>query len=198
MEVEAEGKQNSEEDVMKLIEIKARSAAPELMDRMEEQGLLRRLRPSGACLSVTEGEQLVEQVELAEKGTGPWQMLAVACNRVKLDHLAAHGDAESWLFFSAEPTVKPLLYVVATCRVEQFEKRVEDGTLSADDFIALELSPNDPETSFFTVPGGVMHDELTYQGSGTAPVFFVPEPSEMAHRSVSLEGYDVVIHRSGR
>ena len=181
---------------MKRIEIRARRATVELMDQMEKRGLLRRLRPSGACLSVNEGDQVVEQVELAKKGTGPWQMLAVACNRVKLDHLAAHSDIESWLFFSAEPTMKPLLYVVAACRAEEFERKVNDGSLSADDLIALELSPNDPETSFFTVPGGVMHDELTYPGPGTGPVFFVPEPSEMAHRSVSLESYDITISRS--
>lgn len=180
---------------MKKIEITAVKATPKLMENMENNGLLRRLKPSKACLTVPEGEQVVERVELAGKGTGPWQMLAVACNRVKLDHLAAHGDIESWLYWSAEPSSKPLLYVVATCPSNEFEKKANEGNLTSEDFIALELQPNDPETSYFTVPGGVFHDELTYPGPGVGPVFYVPEPSEMNHKSVPLTKYDIVIYK---
>ncbi len=182
---------------MKRIEIRAEKATPELMEQMEKQGLLRRLKPSKACLSVNEGDQVVEQVELAKKDSGTWQMLAVACNRFKLDHLAVHSDIESWLFFSADPTTKPLLYVVATCPAEEFERKAKDGTLNSGDFIALEIQPNDQQTSFFTVPGGVFHDELTYPGAGVGPVFFVPEPSEMSHKSVSLDNYDIEVFKSG-
>ena len=181
---------------MKKIEITAVKATPKLMDEMEKKGLLRKLKPSKACLTVPEGEQVVERVELAGKGTGPWQMLAVACNRVKLDHLAAHGDIESWLYWSAEPSSKPLLYVVATCPSDEFEKKANEGKLTAKDFIALELLPNNAETSYFTVPGGVFHDELTYPGPGVGPVLYVPEPSEMGHKSVSLKDYDFVINRA--
>jgi hypothetical protein len=75
-------------------------------------------------------------------------------------------------------------------------RKVHDGSLMDDDFIALEIQPNDPGTSYFTVPGGVLHDELTYPGPGTGPVFFVPEPSEMAHNSVPLDRYEITIARS--
>jgi len=180
---------------MKQLRIPAQPAHPDLMAEMEAKGLLRRLQPSPEALAVQEGDQLVETVELGQDGFGPWQMLAVACNRTTLDRLSAHSDVESWLYFSASPTSKPLLYVVATCPVDEFRAKVAGGSLTADDFIVLEIQPNDPEASFFTVPGGVLHDELTYPGPAVAPVFFVPEASRMTHLNVPLDGYEIEIVR---
>jgi hypothetical protein len=174
------------------IRLQAQRATPEIMQKLENQGLLRRLVPSEKARAVPEGEQVVERVELAADGTGPWQMLIVACNRTRLDHLAAHGDIESWLYF-ADPASKPLLYVVSTCRLAEFQAKVAAGTLSAADFVVLEIRPNDPHTSYFTVPGGVLHDELTYPGPGRAPTFWVPEPSKMGHTEVPLTQFEFEI-----
>jgi hypothetical protein len=173
---------------MKRIRLQAQRATPELLAQLEMRGLLRVLKPSAKARAVQEGDQVVERVEIAGAGTGPWQMLVVACHRTKLDHLAAHGDIESWLYF-ADPASKPLLYVVATCPLAEFQRKVADGSLSAGDFVVLEVRPNDPATSFFTVPGGVLHDELTYPGPGPGAIFFVPEPSRMGHTAVPLTGY---------
>lgn len=179
------------------LRLQARRATPALMAELEQKGLLRRLVPSERARQVPEGEQVVERVELAAEGTGPWQMLVVACNRTKLDRLAAHGDAESWLFF-ADPASKPLLYIVATCGVPEFKRKLAAGTLSEEDIVVLELRPNDPQTSYFTVPGGVLHDELTYPGTGPAPIFYVPEPSRMGHEEIPLTGYTIEIMHSNR
>jgi len=180
---------------MKRIELRALRATPARMDELEAKGLLRRLRPSEAAVAVKEGEDLVETVERGQEKYGPWQMLSVACNRTRLEYLAAHSDIESWLYFSAAPSSKPLLYVVATCPAEAFRDKAAQGTLTADDICVLEIMPNDPETSFFTVPGEVLHDELTFPGPGVAPVFFVPEASQMVHSRVSLDDYEIVIVR---
>lgn len=175
-----------------IIRITALRATPAVMAELEARGLLRRLVPSEKARTVPAGEQVVERVELAAEGTGPWQMLVVACNRTNLTYLAAHSDAESWLFF-ADPASKPLLYVVATCDEAGLRRKIAERTLSAADLIALEFPPNDPETSYFTVPGGVLHDELTYPGAGRAPVFHVPEPSAMATVRVDLAPYAIAI-----
>ncbi len=177
---------------MKRITLQAHKATPALMENLEQRGLLRRLVPSAKARSVKENDQVVERVELAADGTGPWQMLVVACNRSKLTYLAAHSDAESWLFF-ADPASKPLLYVIGTCPPAEFEQKAAAGRLSAADFVVLELRPNDPQTSYFTVPGGVLHDELTYAGRGRAPIFHVPEPSQMGHTKIPLDQYDFEI-----
>jgi len=182
---------------MKKIRLQAQHATPELMAQLEARGLLKRLVPSEKALTVPQGDQVVERVELAAEGTGPWQMLVVACNRTKLDHLAAHGDAESWLFF-ADAASKPLLYVVATCKLAEFQAKAAAGTLTADDIIVLQLKPNDPATSYFTVPGGVLHDELTFPGPGVGPIFHVPEPSRMGHTEVWLKEYDFEIVPAGK
>ncbi len=181
---------------MKSIRLRAQRATPELMLELEQRGLLRRLVPSGEVAGVMEGEKVAERVELGAEGNGPWQMLVVACNRSRLTYLAAHSDAECWLFFD-EPDTKPLLYIVATCRLAEFREKAAAGTLSAADFVALELRPNDPQTSYFTVPGGVLHDELTYAGPGRGPVFWVPEPSRMEHTRVELDGYEIEVSRAG-
>ncbi len=180
---------------MKRIRLQAQRATPELLAQMEARGLLRVLKPSDKARAVKEGDQVVERVEIAAEGTGPWQMLVVACNRTKLDHLAAHGDIESWLYF-ADPASKPLLYVVVTCSLAEFQRKVADDSLSAGDFIVLEVRPNDPATSYFTVPGGVLHDELTYPGPGRGAIFFVPEPSRMGHTEVKLTAYEFEIVRA--
>lgn len=173
---------------MKTIRLKARRATPEVMADLEARGLLRRCVPSEKARNVAENDQVVERPEIAAEGTGPWQLLVVACNRSRLDHLAAHGDIESWLFF-ADPESKPLLYVVATCEGDEFMQKAKDGTLTADDLFVLQLHPNDPQTSYFTVPTNVLHDELTLPGPGQAPIFWVPEPSRMAHTEVPLTDY---------
>lgn len=178
------------------ISLRAVRATPALMLNLERRGLLRRLAPPESCRAVPPGGQVVERVELAAEHTGPWQMLAVACNRVRLTYLAAHSDAESWLYF-APPDSKPLLYVVAACSAAEFRRKAAAGALTPADFIALELRPNDPETSYFTVPGGILHDELTYASAGRAPVFWVPEPSRMETDRVGLDGYDIAIEPSG-
>lgn len=175
---------------MRTILIPAVRATPQIMDRAQTRGLLRRLVPSEHARRVPPGQQVVERVELAAENTGPWQMLVVACNRSRLTYLAAHSDAESWLFF-ADPNCKPLFYVVAACPAEEFRAKAADGRLAADDFFTIELRPNDPHTSFFTVPPGVLHDELTHDGPGPAPVFYVPEPSRMDNTRVDLSGYDI-------
>lgn len=180
---------------MKAITLQAVRATAEVMAEMEDRGLLRRLVPSASAAAVRAGEQVVERVELAQERSGAWQMLVVACNRHRLTYLASHSDIESWLFF-AEPACKPLLYVVAGCGADEFARKAEAGLLSAEDFIALELPPNDPRTSYFTVPAGVLHDELTYEGSGAAPIFFVPEPSRMDHQRVELSGYEIRVMRA--
>lgn len=180
---------------MKAITLRAVRGTAEVMADMEGRGLLRRLVPSVAAVAVRAGEQVVERVELAQERSGAWQMLVVACNRHRLTYLASHSDIESWLFF-ADPACKPLLYVVAACGAGEFARKTEAGSLSAEDFIALELSPNDPQTSYFTVPAGVLHDELTYQEPGRAPVFFVPEPSRMEHARVELSGYEIRVTRA--
>jgi hypothetical protein len=177
---------------MTTILLQAQRATPELMADLERRGLLRRLVPTAKASSVPEGKQVVERVELAAEGTGPWQMLVVACNRTKLDHLAAHGDIESWLYF-ADPASKPLLYIVATCGVDELKAKIAGGRLTAADIIVLEVRPNDPQTSYFTVPGGVLHDELTHPGPGRGPIFWVPEPSRMGHEEIKLDGYDIQI-----
>ncbi|MCG3131490.1 MAG: hypothetical protein FLDDKLPJ_02283 [Phycisphaerae bacterium] len=175
---------------MRTLKIQAQRATPALLAELESRGLIRPLTPPPQAMTVALERQVVERVELAREESGPWQMLVVACNRSRLTCLAAHNDIESWLFF-ADPASKPLLYVVAACAADEFTKRAENGALTESDFLAVEFAPNDPQTSFFTVPAGVLHDELTYAGPGRAPVFFVPEPSRMTHTKVDLAAYDI-------
>ncbi len=171
----------------------AQKATRELISSMQARGLLRAIQPSAGALATPEGQQLVERLESGRDESGPWQLLSVACHRTRLDHLTAHSDAESWLYFSALPACKPLLYVVATCPLDAFQAKASTGKLSPADLIVLEIRPNDPTTSFFTVPGGIPHDELTYAGPGVGPVFFVPEPSRMTHTKVDLSAYQITI-----
>lgn len=176
--------------MMRTLKVQAQRATPALLADLQSRGLIRRLVPPPHAATVASEQQIVEQVELARVESGPWQMLVVACNRSRLTYLAAHSDIESWLFF-ADPASKPLLYVVAAGPPEDFARKAGRGELTESDFVAVEFAPNDPSTSFFTVPAGVLHDELTYPGSGRAPVFFVPEPSRMTHTRVDLSHYDI-------
>jgi hypothetical protein len=164
------------------------------MADLEKRKLLRRLRPSERARHSQEGDHVVERLEMAAEDTGPWQLLAVTCHRVRLEYMTTHGDAESWIF-AAAPNSKPLLYIVSPLSEDAFKAKLSEHTLTGDDFLAIELRPNDPETSFFTVPTGVVHDELTYSGPGPAPTFYVPEPSRMSYCKMMLDGYDVELAR---
>jgi hypothetical protein len=97
--------------------------------------------------------------------------------------LSAHppGQDEIVFLWEHEEQVKPLYFVFAGRKREQYLRALEQGKLVSGDFFALRMPFNDPRWSSFIVWDGTVHCELTDTVSpgSIPPSFYVLEPLEL-------------------
>lgn len=108
--------------------------------------------------------------------------------------LTTHPEPEEVLCINMTPeTYKPLYLILALHKGEELEKRTKAGNVTAQDFMALELSFADPKAWAFTVCAGTAHCEITTEGKGVNPVFFVTEPTDMTMAYVDMHGISLTL-----
>jgi hypothetical protein len=100
--------------------------------------------------------------------------------------LSSHpqGQDEIVFLWDAGRNVKPLYFVFALHKREDYLNRLAGGRIGPADYRALLIPLNDPRYSSFVVHHGTVHCELTDRTSpGTlAPSFFVLEPRKLSVR----------------
>ena len=165
----------------------------EIMQRLEEKGLITRLTPGRHRIPVEkhgcEGRSIYE----SDPKYGGHKLIVVACDRVEFSAFGAHEDNEEFLLIGGEQE-KGLYLLVALCMQDEFQEKVESGTLSADDLICLRCRFNDPMVSFFTMKKGVPHGEATPKNDSRAPAtFYVTEPTELGLTPCDFGGFSLEI-----
>jgi len=97
--------------------------------------------------------------------------------------LAFHPDDQDEIVFNWDPSkrTKPLYYVFALAKREQYLARLKSGTLSAADFLAIRAPMNDPRFGTFAIWHGTVHCECTNPDDRAKmyPSFFVLEPRSL-------------------
>jgi hypothetical protein len=160
------------------------------MSTLEQRGLMQGFLPASQKAAGTEPGILVDEVYATEPRFGPHRLIRVAFDRSSVE-LAYHSDREDLLLINDGAPQKPLVLVIALHPAEEFQRRISQGRLSAEDIWALALAFNDPRLSFFTMNAFTVHCEWTPPGPGTRNVFFVTEPQDLDMHAVPTGEYAV-------
>jgi len=162
---------------------------PQVMQDLQNRGLIIRLTPGGHFPKVGENESDAVVVYSSEERYGPHKLIGCAINAAdSAKYFGYHPDREEFLLIG-DPSSKPVHLVVALCFKKEFEKKAREKTLSTADFIALRMKFNDPQVSFFTMNAYVPHGEVTVTGPGKIPTFYVTEPRDIKIEAMELNGY---------
>ncbi len=179
------------------IELQPRLMTAEVMAELEQRGLILRLYPGGHAAEVGPNEACSRDLYSSDEQYGPHKLIVATINSVDADkYFGDHADNEEFLFIG-DPATRPLYLVVALHKRAQFEAKVRNQTLSADDFVALRVRFNDPHASFFTMLKEVPHGEVTVAGPGTPASFYVTEPRDVTIRPFELGGYTLTVLPEG-
>jgi hypothetical protein len=150
----------------------------DVMQDLEDRGLIIRLCPDHHALPAPLGEALVESVYESDARHGPHKLITVTVNRPTLAAFGTHPDNEEFLFIG-DPETKPLYLVVALYRKTELQRRIVERRLTTDDFVCLRVKYNDAQVSFFTMLAEVPHGEAVADVGGRPASFYVTEPRDL-------------------
>jgi hypothetical protein len=162
---------------------------PDVMQEMEDAGLIIRLAPGRLAPPVNLDEPAPTNVYITKPEYGPHKLIACALNTTDaIRNFNYHPDHEEFLLIG-HPDSRPAYLVVSRLLTPEFEAKARAGTLSPADFIALRMKFNDAQVSFFTMKPFVPHGEVTVPGSGEPATFFVTESSGLPVIKPELAGF---------
>ncbi|HLD30450.1 MAG TPA: hypothetical protein VJC03_08905, partial [bacterium] len=144
----------------------------------------------GKVRKVKPGKDVVETLYISRPEYGSHKLICVGKNMTELN-LTSHPDNEEFILIDPERTKKdkPLILVVGLWKDTVLEKKARAGKLAEKDILAIRVKYNNPELSLFTMLAGAPHWEATLPGKGTAPAFFVTEPSRLGMKYLDLGSY---------
>ena len=149
-----------------------------ILMELEDRGLVRMLRPTRALLNNPQMDR-VDTIYESSREDGAHTMICVRKNQTEI-RFTVHSDNEDVLFVNPGDTaLKPLYIIFALYKGGELKQRAADGNLTADDFLALQVTFNNPTTCIFTIYKDTPHCEITAPGNDEAPIFYVTEPSQM-------------------
>jgi len=96
--------------------------------------------------------------------------------------LAYHprGFDEIVMLWDPEPRVKPLYFVFSLLQAEEYLKKLDEGTVTSEDYLAFRAPMNHPQWGAFIVWNRTVHCELTNSvGDFLFPSFYVLEPDPL-------------------
>lgn len=152
---------------------------PQVMEFLEKKNLIIRLVPGGHSIAVEKEETGVRTVYESSPTFGSHKLISVWVNRTTLAAFGTHPDNEEFLLIGTTSS-KPLYLVIALHPKDILQEKIDNGTLTAPDFVCLRVKYNDPEVSFFTMLAGTPHGEAIADACAEPASFYVTEPSRMA------------------
>lgn len=165
----------------------------EIMQDLENKGMISRLTVENGMISDEQRKILpVRPIYKTDPAYGAHMLLSVVVDRTNAAAcFGYHPDKEDLLMIQTLPDSKPLYLIISWLNRDEIKEKIENETLAADDFIALELVYNDPRLSFFTMNPYVLHGEATLAGEGNYPYFYVTEPTELPLEIIDFKGYTI-------
>ena len=165
---------------------------PAVMAALESRNLIIRLGAHRHDLPSLPGQTLDRAIYKSADKYGPHMLISVTVNRVPFTDFATHPDNEDFIMLG-DPDTKPLYLVVALMRRPELAAKVANGTISAADFVCLQIKWNDPEVSFFTMLADVPHGEAITATEGRCPTFYVTEGRDLPNDLFDFGNNEIVI-----
>jgi len=160
----------------------------EIMQRLEDLGLIIRICPSHHRFDIPAGDGAGRDVYVSEPEAGSHKLLSVVIDRTEFSAFGFHNANEEFLLLGGIQE-KPMYLMIALCGREQLEEKIASGTLSPADFVCLHCKFNDPNVSFFTMKKGIVHGEACADAEGLPASFYVTEPSGTTLCCLDMKGY---------
>ncbi len=177
----------------KILRLKSQKISEKILKDLESKGLIKTLSAPVEVLNCNLPKGMVKTIYTTKEEYGSHKLICVKCNSSEIN-LNSHPDNEEFLMFNNSDLVfNPLYIIIALEKNNILQKKIKNCTLTADDFIVLELKYNDPRVSIFTMLKGTCHCEFTFPGKGISPVFFVTEPSRLEMFKNKLCGYQLLV-----
>lgn len=172
------------------LKIPVREMTKEIMEAMEEEGLIVRLAPHHHDIETPCGNTWFEALYEGAEGYGPHKIIALTVNRENFPGFGTHPDQEEfWLI--GDNAAKLMYILVARMELSAFQKKVREETLTADDFYLLRAKYNDPEVSFFVMKKGIPHGEGIFDTEGVCPSFYVTESRDLPLDLCDMGNYEI-------
>ena len=177
---------------MKQLKLKPVDMTVSIMKSMESMGLIRRLTPGNHLAEAKEGETAVVELYRSSFQAGPHKLISVSVRRNTLPGFGIHNENEEF-FLIGDDTQNPLFLVVAVCPQDELEAKARKNVLSAEDFICLRVTYNDPEVSFFIMNKNVPHGECTASSSAPGSTFYVTESSDISLETTQFGDLELLL-----
>ncbi len=168
---------------------------PALMQELEDQGLILRLAPRHHEAQVKAGEAKGTRLYQAGSEHGGHMLLACTINQAGLQRFGHHLEREEFLLIG-DATREPLYLAIFRGQHPALEAKIQSKTLTAEDFICLQVVWNDPDVSFFTMLAGVPHGECVLRETERPPSFYVTEPTGITLEKTDFGSYQLEIIES--
>lgn len=165
---------------------------PDLMQSLEDRGLIIRLCPDHHALPVSRGQALAASVYESDAHHGPHKLIAVTVDRPTFAAFGTHPDNEEFLLIG-DPATKPLYLVIALRRRPDLQRKIAERQLTADDFVCLRVKFNDAHVSFFTMLAEVPHGEAVADIDGRPASFYVTEPRDLETELTEFGDYELCL-----
>ncbi len=166
-------------------------ATDEVMTMLEQKDLIFRIKPRHNGLNPGQEDIAFTPVYVSDEAFGPHRLLAVTINRSTFPDFGWHSENEEFIIVGESDT-KPLYLLTATVKKDELQRKIDEGSVSEEDFLLLDLTYNDANTSIFTMKKDVPHTEATKPGAGKPPSFYVTESDKIDLIKVDLKGYELV------
>lgn len=154
---------------------------------------MRIIKPTAKVLNTRTETGAVDYFYRESAAHGGHCLLGVGKRNTKIEFSYHPGNEDLILIKPAAKRYKALYFVMSLLKKDKFLKELKTNSLKQKDFLALELEYNNPDTMFFTVLKDTVHCEVTVQGPGQHPVFFVTEPSSLKMDTVYTDKYNFLI-----
>lgn len=162
----------------KVLKVPVTEMTPEVMQKMEDEGLIIRLAPHHHDIDTPFGNTWFEALYEGAEGYGPHKIIALTVNRPGFPGFGTHPDQEEfWLI--GDNGAKPMYILVARMPLKEYREKLEAGKLTENDFYLLRARYNDPEVSFFVMKAGIPHGEGIFEKTGINPSFYVTESRDL-------------------
>jgi hypothetical protein len=176
---------------MKLV-VKPVKATEKLMEFLEGRGVITRICPGHDHLVTAKGEARNETVYSTEPRFGPHKLICVTINTTEPRNFMYHSDKEDFMLIDKQGA-EELILTMGLLHKDELNRRIEEGIISAEDFISIICEANDPYLSFFTMNPYYPHVETCRVTSDNPPSFYVGEPRDLDENLIDLKGYQLTI-----
>ncbi len=175
---------------MTVIKVKPVTVTPEILDFLERRKLIKALRPPADLLDRKSKHCVVRKIYSTAPRFGTHKLICVNLNQTTKIILTSHPDNEEFIILNnTQKNFKPLYLIIGLHKDRLFEKLARNGKIEKKDVMVIKLKYNDPATCIFTMLKGTPHCEITSEGRGISPIFFVTEPDRLTMKTLDLFGY---------